>query len=432
MMTAPATADPVRTPSQSPFTGAVRTFVDTFSLSNPKTASSTDESAAFALVLRPQYYDSLSIGIDGAEPVVVPVDWAMGATNRRNTYHSYQGAFVVDQDYPLNDHSDKTVTSPTLTVVKGSYDRNGTPFLPIVLQSGAKLIVNIVTDSTGGTPASSFAVFQRAAGTTAWGNVTRSADGKFQVKVDQDIDGLMFTTNGTQRAQVFLIPFTADAANVPEFPTYNQHNLFSLRSVELSQVSEYRITAMSILATYSGNEFNNGGVIAAARTRANFAIPVDDQYDALTRLQDHVYRGPAKMGAYAWWLPNSIEELDFRGPREVIPTTDLRVAGVFADASGSLQVTVAMTVEFYSPSQIFEHIPASPMSDEYEAVLHMLDRIPAASCNPSHLDLIKKGIAAAMRVAKKTALKGVNMGVDYLINNPEVIAQGLSVLAAAL
>jgi len=91
----------------------------------------------------------------------------------------------------------------------------------------------------------------------------------------------------------------------------NRFNLYSSDAVLLGQVERYRITAMFMLASYSGNMFNNGGVIVAVRTQPGYSTN-DIPYTVLTRLQDYKYQGPIVEGAYVWWLPYSYEEMDYR------------------------------------------------------------------------------------------------------------------------
>lgn len=191
--------------------------------------------------------------------------------------------------------------------------------------------------------------------------------------------------------------------------------LYDSDAVLLGRVERYRVTALSLLATYSGNFLNNGGVIAAARTQPKYSYN-DVPYSALTKLQDHKYQGPIVDGAYCWWMPYSYEEMDYR--TDVLAPADatqLRVAGEFADDNGALVITVCAVVEFYSPLQIFSHEPGPFSSDEYLELLHALDKIPAATCNPGHRELFSAIWDKGLSVARQ--------GVGYLIEHPEIVAK---------
>jgi hypothetical protein len=169
---------------------------------------------------------------------------------------------------------------------------------------------------------------------------------------------------------------------------------------------------MSVLASFTGNQFNDGGVIAAARTRASYTF-TGQPYESLTQLQDHSYNGPIKTGAYAWWLPYSIEELEFRDFFEQTLGTELRMAGIFEDAAGQLKISLAMTVEFYSPLQIFEHEPGPPLTDAFIQAYHALDHFPACTCNPSHSNILKGILSRAAKAAKG--------GGNFLLKHPEIV-----------
>lgn len=195
----------------------------------------------------------------------------------------------------------------------------------------------------------------------------------------------------------------------------HQHSLYNSDAVLLGQVERYRVTALSVLATYSGDFLNNGGVIAAARTQPKYAFN-DVPYTSLTKLQDHKYQGPMVDGAYVWWLPYSYEEMDYRTDTLAhSQATQLRVAGQFANANGALQITVSAVVEFYSPLQIFSHEPGPFSSDEYLELLHALDKIPAATCNPGHREVFSALWDKGLSLARS--------GVGYLIEHPEMIAK---------
>jgi len=181
--------------------------------------------------------------------------------------------------------------------------------------------------------------------------------------------------------------------------------------------------ALSILATYSGDFLNNGGVIVGARTQPRYSTN-DVPYNAITKLQDHKYQGAMVEGVHGWWLPYSYEEMDYRidllGNSEA---TALRVAGQFANANGALVITLNAVVEFYSPLQIFGHSPGPFSSDEYLELLHTMDRLPAFTCNPNHREIFGQLWDKAVGFTRS--------GVKYLVEHPEVAAKIAAMFLAA-
>lgn len=195
-------------------------------------------------------------------------------------------------------------------------------------------------------------------------------------------------------------------------------SLFNTDAVSLSRVERWRVTSLSLLCSYSGNEFNDGGVIAAARVQPGFSM-LGNGYEVINRLPDHSYHGPLKHGSYSWWLPGAYEELDFAPVTSPRPEeTSLVAAGVFSDATGSLEITMTAIVEFYSPLQIFSHNYGPAWTPETSSLLHDLNMIPAATCNPDHDDLFRQLVRKGEQVLRA--------GADYVVRNPEVIAKVLS------
>lgn len=194
--------------------------------------------------------------------------------------------------------------------------------------------------------------------------------------------------------------------------------------IQSGEVERYRISAMSVLASYRGNLLENAGVIAGARAPAGWRGIDDNLYSSICRLPENKYKGPIVEGVYVWWLPMDGDELDFRDPAPVSSSevTSLYIGGQFGDANGSLEVTVDLIVDFYSPLQIFERKLFPPMTDAYFMLLHDLSQLPASTCNPRHLDILKKGV--------KTAASGLMKGYDLALKHPEVVNIFLKALAA--
>lgn len=220
------------------------------------------------------------------------------------------------------------------------------------------------------------------------------------------------------RVPVCSLSFEALGSGSQANPRVTVSSIENTDAIQVVDVERYRVTGLSVLCTFSGDELNDGGLIAAARVQPGYSS-LGNAYRTITSITDHQYHGAMKFGCYAWWLPNSIAETEFEEPTNLkLPPTSLAVAGTFANASGELEVTISMIVEFYSPSQLFAKMTGFPITPKYGALLAELNRIPAACCNPSHRELFR----AMMSKGKKFASDGVR----YLVENPEVLAKVLS------
>ncbi len=190
--------------------------------------------------------------------------------------------------------------------------------------------------------------------------------------------------------------------------------------LDMGQVLQYRVSAMSILATYTGNFLENAGVIAAARKPRTWSPASPHVYNAIASLPEEAYDGPLIKGAYAWWLPLCDEEIDFRRtPLE--DSSCLYVAGRFTDLGGSLRIRIDVVVDFYAVPQFFEKLPYPVFDDSIRRLYHELQYLPAATCNPSHEDL------------KRIFMKGkalVKQGIEFGKQHPELVNAGLKALAS--
>lgn len=233
-----------------------------------------------------------------------------------------------------------------------------------------------------------------------------------------DAWGVIVQSPGITRGFSMVLTQSAGPASTVASPSV--YNAFSTHAVDLSGVEQYRVAALSALVSYTGNQFNNGGVIAAARVRPGYAYPTAP-FESLTQLVDHSYNGPLKDGAYVWWRPSSVSEFDFLGPHDRPAGTTLRVAGKFADPNGSIKVTLRMVVEFYSRLQIFSRDVFPPMIDDYNIEFVRLECLPAATCNPSHSEIFRRLVKGAAQAAKS--------GAQYAMANPELIKTMLNMFA---
>lgn len=190
--------------------------------------------------------------------------------------------------------------------------------------------------------------------------------------------------------------------------------------LERGQVVKFRLSAMSVLASYRGNYLANAGVIAAARAPESWVPSEANMYSSICKLPEDRYKGPIMEGAYVWWLPGDEGELDFSPNGSGPERTSLYLGGEFGDADGSLEVTIDVVADFYSPLQIFERKYYPAISPEFYEALQEISSLPAATCNPKHLDLLKKGAGKLAR--------GVVSGIDLAKRNPELVSAFMKAL----
>lgn len=392
MVLNPEESRAVRTPSVSPFTGAALTFVRTF------TTASKGVDSPFSMIMSANLRDNIWLP-GNYDPVVNQLYKLDG-----EDYYGSPGQVGGVEQFSLGGHLGFIAADSKQYSLESQLDPAGVAIYEIVTSGPTYFDANV------------------GAEVGVWFRDTNGVWVNLVPPTSSARTSVMFNTSALPGGIFTAVSITGDEAklkaddatfSIKQTPTPagggadaaltmgNHFQLFTSQAETLSQVKSYRITAMSLMASYSGNMFNNGGVIACARTRAGYLYG-NDPYQSLTELQDHAYKGPLKDGAYVWWLPYDLKELEFRKPGTTLNGTELRVAGKFGDASGNLQVTVAMTVEFYSPLQIFPHEAGPPRTDAFTHTFHEMDRLPAATCNPLHT-LIGKGKEAVATAVKQSA-----------------------------
>jgi hypothetical protein len=395
MVANPLAHPPVRTPSVAPFTGAVRTFVRTLELT--RASLGRDE---FDIIVDPGLQSTIKL--PATSVLSLPVDYTMdGGSAWRPTVDIHQGAAIMAGTMDIYSDADPTtILGVNTTAYDPSFgnfiDMNGTTTSPMRAQINGH--------------ASKYVCWLRIGG--VWLENVTSVGGLLVIVPTAAFDGVAFGIIGAADYNGYSVIINpgAGASTVPSLDQLNTYDAFTTDAITVGRLSEYRVTAASLLCTYSGNMFNNGGVIAAARTRDGYYY-TGSAYNSLTQLQDHSYRGALKDGAYVWWLPYDLHELDFKSPFSPVGETQMRVAGEFSDDSGSLQITLVMTMEFYSPLQIFEHEVGPPLTDEFIRAYHRMDSLPAATCNPSHEDILN---------VVKSAGRGVQGAAKFFAGHPEL------------
>jgi len=168
-----------------------------------------------------------------------------------------------------------------------------------------------------------------------------------------------------------------------------------------------RVISMSILATNTSPELANGGNISAARAPRSTAH-FGDVPGAISVLPaNRRYQGPAKDGAFVTWMPSQVDEFEVDSvSNKKVSYSESEVLIVNVDGWGggavsSFKIQLDWLLEFRTPNQLFEKVLTPFMDAEFEALFHLLLAMPAATCNPGHLDTLKALLRGSVRVGKK-------------------------------
>lgn len=197
-------------------------------------------------------------------------------------------------------------------------------------------------------------------------------------------------------------------------------------------ISHGRVVSMSILATNTSPEIANGGNINVGRVPSNFS-PHGSISASLSNLpENRRYQGPASQGGYVFWMPSQFDEFEVDTIDRVhtnLMDADFLVLQVSGwnppvGTTASFRIHFDWIVEFYTPNQLFEKVLTPPITTEFRDLYHAMLQMPAATCNPGHFDLLKKGL--------KEGLGFVKEGQKWYGKNQAVVNLVLSLLAKML
>jgi len=407
MMTNPKDSEPVRTPSEFATVGDVKVFQRVFPLTAAGSVGNN-----FSMVAQPTIENffqlTRNVGITSPNPMdAADPNYLVWVINQLTGKIEATGTFTI------TDHVTQVVLGSVETT-----DFNGKNALILSVPPLSGLTMRL----TNGPAAGVFTMYYWDPILLAWTLGAAQSIGGYQTAglTIAPVNGVGAIAIECSRSPSKCVANISAPVGSAFSALAQSYNLFNSDAVQLAGIERYRVCAMSILAQYSGNQFNDGGVIAGARCQPGYTYGADP-YTSLSKLVDHTYHGPMKTGAYVWWLPNSFAEREYTPVGDAPPSaTNLRIAGQFSDPDGSLQITVTVVVEFYSPFQVWNHNLGPVVSDEFYAVIHALDSIPAATCNPLHKDLLK----LVSTVARK--------GVQFAVQNPQIVAAALKSLASML
>lgn len=405
MLAFPSEGAVIHAPTLFPCVGASRRFTRTFTL------SATAANQEFGLKLKPSVHDFYSAYV-GVSAV------------------TFTGTEMRAYIESANDDSSAflDVYDMTGTTVQGRYESNlpktedGFRFNWASTNTGFLAQATISSLLTGKVGTFSIVVHHTGGSTTVYGTVFPEGSNVGLTSGVNVITGI--SVSATVPFRLILVDVNATGMNLNSLT----RPLVADSWMERGQVSRSRISAMSVLCSYRGNLLENAGVISGVRAPDGLKLDGANLYSSLTKIPDKQYHGPLIKGIYGFWLPNDQEELDFADDHLKSPGTCLYIGGIFTDAGAALEVTLDVVLDLYSPLQIFERLPYPPLCDQTIRMLHELEKLPAFTCNPSHLEILGKGL----KQASKAVVKGVKGTYDFVKANPqyvEMLMTGLSLLA---
>lgn len=180
-----------------------------------------------------------------------------------------------------------------------------------------------------------------------------------------------------------------------------------LCSPEVSWSSDYGLTeqvrpvGMSVLTTCVLSKMYAGGQIQSAMMSGSSKDKVfSGSWLGPTGFNnvEGYFTGNLEEGNYMWWRPFSQMDIQFKAIAEAnkyeypIMLVKGKVPPVPAEAGSPVicQVTVEFVYEILQNSQLLERKRQVGSTEQYESALRAVQKIPYASENPKHSDLLKK------------------------------------------
>jgi len=177
-----------------------------------------------------------------------------------------------------------------------------------------------------------------------------------------------------------------------------------------------RFSLLNGLVTFTGSSLENQGNIVMAVTDPDWYQTTSDLYTELSSLPDKRFNGPLKKGCYGWWTPCTIEEETPQNPfyYDRLPHTScIRFAIKGASEGQTVKIEGEIGAEFYSPQQVYSHVPCIPKSPIFGHLYHLFNLVPHVMPNDEHDDICK-GIMG--RITKT---------VNAAIANPAALTLGV-------
>lgn len=166
-----------------------------------------------------------------------------------------------------------------------------------------------------------------------------------------------------------------------------------------------RPSAMAVVVTFQGTDYANGGQGAIARLPAGIGLGgLDGEsfYDKITKFSHDEYDGPAKDGLAGFWIPESIEEYEFRGygQRKFSELSMLVFSYELTDNTQLRRILIDYSIEGLTLGLSHESEMAKPCRNFGVYLSKMREMTGQMTCNPEHKKLatrISKFLNGAMK-----------------------------------
>jgi hypothetical protein len=229
----------------------------------------------------------------------------------------------------------------------------------------------------------------------------------FYIQVlDSDPGAKWSFSMGTQDPALFAIHWDLPLFSATAYKILNPRDLQGLE-----RTSEERTTALSLLSSYVGTDFANGGLVAGARLPMGMSLsqaPDGDYFSFLASLPFYSDDHPLKKGQYTWWCPDSTTEFfytPYGAPKSgKLASTSLLVQTFRRDdPNQDIRVSIVVGIEVLTRSNLYAAAvgPCNPM---FAKILQFGKMLPASTENPTH----KQILGGLFRKIKTQILKPAN------------------------
>jgi hypothetical protein len=240
---------------------------------------------------------------------------------------------------------------------------------------------------------------------------------------------------------VVAIPHTVDDLELTVYgsahldPGLTEGSVASFVSDELAeqgQLSNTRVTAMSLLVSPIGQLAQVGGEMYMARTNARNIVRDVSITDLMTTISQNNdpnmwINTPVSRGGYGWWMPDDASSYEPRPYGSFEESDNVLVAAGRMEPGNSLRIHASYIVEFYTPKQVFEKEYGPPLAGAYEAAFNQLLQAPAVCQNEDHEALIAK-----IKRGLRSALSAIDSATTWASQNRAAIMAATSAATALL
>lgn len=276
---------------------------------------------------------------------------------------------------------------------------------------------------------------------TAGGAWTNNANLSTHIGVQEDAD-LNWTSGANVDAIAFRMTATTVATEVKLSIVFVQSQVIGnvgetfspafQKFVIDNDVTHGRVVSMSILATNTSPDLADGGNINAGRVPKNFNPFTDIASQMAALPTNRRYQGRAKDGAFVTWMPSQFDEFEIdtiTNKHEQLKDAEYLIVEVAGwnppgGATASFRLQFDWIIEFYTPNQLFEKQITPPSTPSFQSLYHMVLCMDAATCNPGHLDQLKKLVGYGV--------EGLTKGAKFYNEHEEIINKVLSLLGSLL